>query len=78
MNDGDGIFIESPGKKMRMQGMQGFKKKGVPNKKNSKKKVEIPAHMRKKRMYKIDEQFFLDFINKDLEELEKLFTKDEL
>lgn len=34
--------------------------------------------MRKKRMYKIDEQFFLDFINKDLEELEKLFTKDEL
>lgn len=34
--------------------------------------------MRRKRRFQIDEQFFIDFINKDLEELEHLFTEDQL
>jgi hypothetical protein len=34
--------------------------------------------MRKKRKFRIDEQFFIDFINNDLEELEQMFDEKEL
>jgi hypothetical protein len=75
----DGIVIESPGKKMKLLGMQGFKKKKmVPKKRESNSKVYIPPHMRKKRKFRIDEQFFIDFINNDLEELEHMFDEEKL
>lgn len=34
--------------------------------------------MRRKRRFKIDEQFFIDFINNDLEVLEQMFSEEQL